>query len=112
MEVLGRQKLAVVGPVLRPTDKEEWELIWNGERIPALIRDFDFLEKLASHEWTFGIGDFIEADLGITKRLNNLGPWENSRYQVLKVHGVVSEPRWLSAAPDGQWRLSVRNRLP
>ena len=93
VETEEHQILAVSRPVLEAADKRKWQFFWNGIKISGTVVDKDLFEKLASHEWTFGIGDSLDCDLEVTKRLNTIGTWENVRYRVVKVHDVISGPR-------------------
>ncbi len=93
VETEEHQILAVSRPVLEAADKRKWQFIWNGIKISGTVIDKGLFERLASHEWTFGIGDSLDCDLEITKRLNTIGAWENVRYRVVKVHDVISGPR-------------------
>lgn len=101
VEVVEHQSLAVSRAVLEAEDRRKWQFFWNGIKISGSVSDKEFFERLASHVWTFGIGDFIDADLEITKRLNGIGLWENVRYRVVKVHDVISGPRDQPLFPDG-----------
>lgn len=93
VETEEHQILAVSRPVLEAEDRRKWQFFWNGIKISGTVVDKGMFEKLASHEWTFGIGDSLDCDLEITKRLNTIGAWENVRYRVVKVHNVISGPR-------------------
>lgn len=85
-------QLAVSKAVLEPSNSRKWEFYYRGNKISAPVIDTAFYEKLLSHSWTFGIGDYIDADLEVTQRLNALGIWENSKYRVVKVHDVLTSP--------------------
>ena len=88
----GHAQLAVSKAVLEPSSSRKWEFYYRGNKISAPVIDTAFYEKLLSHSWTFGIGDYIDADLEVTQKLNSIGIWENSRYRVVKVHDVLASP--------------------
>ena len=90
--IYGHAQLAVSKAALEPSSSRKWEFYYRGNKISAPVIDTDFYEKLLSHSWTFGIGDYIDADLEVTQRLNPIGIWENSRYRVVKVHDVLTSP--------------------
>lgn len=83
--------LTVLRPVLAANPKRKWELYWRGVKVSANVTDPDLFERLTSHEWVFGIGDTMVADLEITQRRSALGIWENKGYRVTKVYDVVSQ---------------------
>lgn len=90
VEVDERTPLSVTKPVLEANQRRKWELYWRGVRVSANVTDSELFEKLARHEWTFGIGDTMVADLRITQRLNSVGVWENKGYEVVKVYDLLS----------------------
>ena len=85
--------LSVTKPMLEVSDKRKWEFFWNGQKTTGYVSDFDFLNKLVSHEYTFGIGDDILADLELTQRRNAMNVWENKKIRVIKVYDVIPQPR-------------------
>lgn len=87
------QKLAVAVPVLVRDSSRKWQLNWNGFKISAAVDDEGAYARLESHEWSFGIGDYIDADLEVTQRRSDLGVWENKSFRVLKVYDIVRAPR-------------------
>ena len=88
-----RVYLSVTKPMLEVSDKRKWEFYWNGQRMTGYVSDFDFLNKLVSHEYTFGIGDDILADLELTQKRNSMNVWENRVVRVVKVYDVVAQPK-------------------
>lgn len=84
--------LAVVCPVLAPTERK-WQFIMGGFKVSAIVSDQEMYSKLSTHEWSFGIGDSIKADLEVTQRRVKDDVWENTSYRVVKVHDVISSPR-------------------
>lgn len=64
----------------------------NGNRISAAVDDARLYDRLARREWTFGIGDYIVADLEVTQRQAAQGAWENHSYRVASVHDVIASP--------------------
>ncbi len=91
-ELLEDQMLAVSRPVLEAQSGRMWRFFWRGAQISSTVADKEFFGKLERHEWSFGIGDWIKADLEVYRRLNSIGVWQIERYRVVKVHGVVSAP--------------------
>ncbi len=93
VEVEERQMLAVVAPVLIRDSGRKWQLNWQGFKISAVVADGGIYERLESHEWSFGIGDYVEADLEVTQRRTDQGVWENKSFRILKVYDVKTAPR-------------------
>ena len=85
--------LAVVAPVLIRDSGRKWQLNWQGFKISAVVADGGIYERLESHEWSFGIGDYVEADLEVTQRRTDQGVWENKSFRILKVYDVKTAPR-------------------
>ncbi|WP_102371406.1 hypothetical protein [Enorma phocaeensis] len=85
--------LSVTKPMLEVSDKRKWEFYWNGQKATGYVSDFEFLNKLVSHEYTFGIGDDILADLELTQKRNAMNVWENKRIRVIKVYDVIAQPK-------------------
>lgn len=81
-------RLSVTKPMLEVSDKRKWEFFWNGSKITGYMADMDFLGKLVSHEYTFGIGDDIIADLELTQKRNSMNVWVNKRVRVTHVYSV------------------------
>lgn len=88
-----RVNLSVTKPILEVSDRKQWEFYWNGQRMTGYVSDFEFLNKLVSHEYTFGIGDDILADLELTQQRNSMNVWENRRVRVVKVYDVIAQPK-------------------
>jgi hypothetical protein len=88
-----RVPLVVIAAVLEKA-KSKWRFLWNGHRIAADIRDDDFFEKLAKHEYEFGQGDTLLVDLVAAQELNELiGAYENKSFHITKVHKHTKGPR-------------------
>lgn len=86
-----RAYLSVTRPVLEKTGARKWEFYYKGFRFSAKVVDKDFFERFGRHEFVFGIGDALIADLDMRQTLNNAGVWENKEYRVLKVYEVVNQ---------------------
>jgi hypothetical protein len=88
-----RVSLVVIAAVLEKA-KSKWRFLWNGHRISADIRDDDFFEKLAKHEYEFGQGDTLLVDLVAVQDLNELvGAYENKSYHINKVYKHTKGPK-------------------
>lgn len=85
--------LSVTKPILEVSDRKQWEFYWNGQRMTGYVSDFEFLNKLVSHEYTFGIGDDILVDLELTQKRNSMNVWENRLVRVVKVYDVIAQPK-------------------
>lgn len=90
--MLPRESLCVLVPVLMSDSGRKWQLLWNGNRIAATVDDAELYDRLARREWTFGIGDYIVADLEVTQRQAARDVWENHSYRVTAVHDVIASP--------------------
>ena len=90
--VFPNESLCVLVPVLMNDSGRKWQLLWNGNRISAAVDDARLYDRLARREWTFGIGDYIVADLEVTQRQAAQGAWENHSYRVASVHDVIASP--------------------
>lgn len=93
VNVMERAVLSVTKPVLEASTKRKWELYWQGFKISATVADQEFFGKLERHEYAFGIGDNLIADLEVTQHLNAQDVWENKGYRILKVHDVINQGR-------------------
>lgn len=78
-------ELVVVRAVLERSDRK-WQFIWRGLRISAPIKDPTFFDRLAAHEFQFGQGDVLVAELTIHQSLDDItGAWVNDFYEVTRV---------------------------
>ncbi|MFC0240450.1 hypothetical protein [Rhodopseudomonas telluris] len=74
--------------------KRKWQFLWAGQKVYADIRDDEFFEKLANHEYEFGQGDVLTVDLVVSQRLNEIvGAYENVSFHVTKVHDHARGPK-------------------
>jgi hypothetical protein len=88
-----RVPVVVIAAVLEKA-KSKWRFLWNGNRIAADIRDDDFFEKMAKHEYEFGQGDILLVDLVAAQELNELvGAYENKSFHITKVHKHTKGPK-------------------
>lgn len=92
-EMVSQVLLSITKPILEVSDKRKWEFYWNGNKTTGYMADMGFLKKLVSHEYTFGIGDDILADLELTQHRNSMNVWENKRIRIIKVYDVIAQPR-------------------
>lgn len=88
-----RQRVIVVTAVLEKT-KRKWQFLWNSQKISADIRDDQFFEKLAQHEYEFGQGDSLIVDLVAEQSLNEIvKAYETKGYHITRVHSHSKGPK-------------------
>lgn len=93
VDVVEKVILSVTKPVLEANSRRKWEFYWQGFKITATVEDEDFFEGMQRHDYAFGIGDCLVADLEVTKAINAVGVWQNKAFRVMKVHDVVNQGR-------------------
>jgi hypothetical protein len=72
----------------------KWEFKWHGMNISAPIKDPNFYDDFAKHNFTIAPGDEFQARIAIHQRRDDLsGIYSNTKYEVLHVYRHVSRPR-------------------
>jgi hypothetical protein len=72
----------------------KWEFKWHGINISAPIKDPDFYDDFARHNFTIAPGDEFQARIAIHQKRDDLsGVYSNTRYEVLHVYRHISRPR-------------------
>lgn len=72
----------------------KWEFKWHGMNIPAPIKDPNFYDDFAKHNFTIAPGDEFQARLAIYQKKDDLsGVYSNTKYEVLHVYRHISKPR-------------------
>ena len=74
--------------------KRKWEFKWHGVNISAPIKDPDFYDDFANHNFTIAPGDEFQARLAIHQLRDDIsGVYANTSYEVLQVYRHVSHPK-------------------
>lgn len=70
--------------------KRKWEFKWHGINISAPIKDPNFYDDFAKHNFTIAPGDEFQAKLAIHQERDDIsGIYTNKRYEVLQVYRHV-----------------------
>lgn len=77
-----------------PDKNSKWSFIYNKRKISnVIIRDIEFLQKVAKEKIRFGAGDGLMVDLLIKlKKDDLLDLYIEDRFEVLKVHDIIWRP--------------------
>lgn len=74
--------------------KRKWEFKWHGVTISAPIKDPEFYDDFARHDFTIAPGDEFQARLAIHQKRDDVsGIYTNKSYEVIRVYRHVSRPR-------------------
>jgi hypothetical protein len=74
--------------------KRKWEFKWHGVNIAAPIKDPNFYNDFASHNFTIAPGDEFQARVAIRQRRDDIsGVYANVGYEVLHVYRHISHPK-------------------
>jgi hypothetical protein len=72
----------------------KWEFKWRGIAISAPIKDPNFYDDFARHDFTIAPGDEFQVKLAIHQRKDDIsGVFTNTSYEVLNVYRHVSRPK-------------------
>jgi hypothetical protein len=72
----------------------KWEFKWHGLTITAPIKDPNFYDDFAKHNFTIAPGDEFQVRLAIYQKKDDVsGVYANTGYEVLQVYRHVSHPR-------------------
>ena len=83
--------------------RRKWEFRWHGINIAAPIKDPNFYDDFAKHNFTIAPGDEFQAKLAIRQVRDDIsGVYKNTGYEVLHVYRHVShlKPGRLPLAPE------------
>jgi hypothetical protein len=74
--------------------KRKWEFKWHGLTIAAPIKDPNFYDDFAKHNFTIAPGDEFQARLAIHQKRDDVsGIYANTGYEVLHVYRHISRPK-------------------
>ena len=74
--------------------KRKWEFRWHGINISAPIKDPNFYDDFAKHNFTIAPGDEFQARLAIHQKRDDVsGVYTNTSYEVLHVYRHISHPK-------------------
>lgn len=72
----------------------KWEFKWHGVNISAPIKDPNFYDDFARHNFTIAPGDEFQARIAIHQKRDELsGVYSNTKYEVLQVYRHISRPK-------------------
>ena len=72
----------------------KWEFKWHGMNLSAPIKDPNFYDDFAKHNFTIGPGDEFQARIAIYQKRDDLsGVFSNTKYEVLHVYRHISRPK-------------------
>lgn len=72
----------------------KWEFKWHGVNISAPIRDPNFYDDFARHNFTIAPGDEFQTRIAIYQKRDDLsGVYSNVKYEVLHVYRHISRPK-------------------
>ncbi|MGA9670408.1 MAG: hypothetical protein WBQ94_14440 [Terracidiphilus sp.] len=72
----------------------KWEFKWHGINISAPIKDPNFYDDFARHNFTIAPGDEFQARIAVHQKRDDVsGVYSNTKYEVLHVYRHVSRPR-------------------
>lgn len=86
-----QDRLIILKAWLKP-GKNKWSFDWNGVPIAAPIVDDVFLQRLADHEVSIGVGDAIDATIYFRQEYNEqLSTWvtDQNSYSILSVIAFI-----------------------
>ncbi|MBS1799280.1 MAG: hypothetical protein JSS95_05590 [Acidobacteria bacterium] len=74
--------------------KRKWEFKWHGITISAPIKDPNFYDDFAKHNFTIAPGDEFQVRLAIHQKKDDIsGIYTNTSYEILEVYRHISRPR-------------------
>jgi hypothetical protein len=85
--------LYIVKAILERNNRK-WEFKWHGMNISAPIKDPNFYDDFAKHNFMIAPGDEFQARIAIHQKRDDLsGVYSNTKYEVLHVYRHISRPR-------------------
>lgn len=85
--------LYIVKAIMERSDRK-WEFKWHGMNISAPIKDPNFYDDFAKHNFTIAPGDEFQARIAIHQKRDDVsGVYSNTKYEVLHVYRHVSRPK-------------------
>lgn len=91
-EEVKRATLQIVRAILERS-RRMWEFVWMGNRISAPVTDADFYSSLYARTVNLATGDLLDVELIIKQKpIGETGIYENSSYEVRKVHKHTPRP--------------------
>ena len=74
--------------------KRKWEFKWHGITISAPIKDPNFYDDFAKHNFTIAPGDEFQARIAIHQKRDDVSHiYANTSYEVIEVYRHVSRPK-------------------
>lgn len=72
----------------------KWEFKWHGMNISAPIKDPNFYDDFAKHNFTIAPGDEFQVRIAIYQKRDDLsGIYSNTKYEVMHVYRHISHPK-------------------
>lgn len=72
----------------------KWEFKWHGMNISAPIKDPNFYDDFAKHNFTIAPGDEFQARIAVYQKRDDVsGVYSNTKYEVLHVYRHISRPK-------------------
>ena len=85
--------LYIVKAILERNNRK-WEFKWHGMNISAPIKDPNFYDDFAKHNFMIAPGDEFQARIAMHQKRDDLsGVYSNTKYEVLHVYRHISRPR-------------------
>jgi hypothetical protein len=85
--------LYIVKAIMERSNRK-WEFKWHGINISAPIKDPNFYDDFAKHNFTIAPGDEFHAKIAISQKKDDLsGVYSNTKYEVLHVYRHISRPK-------------------
>lgn len=85
--------LHIVKAILERSNRK-WEFKWHGVNISAPIKDPNFYDDFAKHNFMIAPGDEFQARIAIHQERDDVsGVYSNTRYEVLHVYRHISRPK-------------------
>jgi hypothetical protein len=85
--------LYIVKAIMERSNRK-WEFKWHGINISAPIKDPNFYDDFAKHNFTIAPGDEFQAKIAISQKRDDLsGVYSNTKYEVLHVYRHISRPK-------------------
>jgi hypothetical protein len=85
--------LYIVKAIMERSSRK-WEFKWHGITISAPIKDPDFYDNFAKHNFTIAPGDEFQARIAIYQKRDEIsGVYSNVKYEVLHVYRHISRPK-------------------
>ena len=70
--------------------RKQWSFIRNGQKIKAIIKDADFISKIAGHQISFRQGDRIKARINVHSEFNPL-----TKCLIVKSHQILNVIKYI-----------------